>query len=103
MIWLMGILKIYLEEQLQMNYYLIKHLLLLKILNMMRVMLLKIKEIAEELLKPIIRKTENIWGADLADMQFKVILKEFIFYCVLLIFKVLLKKLLQLLILFKKF
>ena len=69
----------------------------------MRVMLLKIKEIAEELLKPIIRKIENIWGADLADRQFKVILKEFIFYCVLLIFIVLLKKLLQLLILFKKF
>ena len=68
----------------------------------MRVMLLKNKEIAEELLKPIIRKIENIWGADLADMQFKVILKEFISYCVLLIFIVLIKKLLQLLILFKK-
>ena len=53
------------------------------------------KELTEELHKPVIRKFEkrkvqstfidNIWGADLADMQ---LIKEFVFYYVLLVFLV---------------
>ena len=35
MIWFMGILRIYLEERLLKKYYVIKHLILLKIQNMM--------------------------------------------------------------------
>ena len=35
MIWFMGILRIYLEERLLIKYYVIKHLILLKIQNMM--------------------------------------------------------------------
>ena len=29
---------------------------------------------------------DNIWGADLADMQLVSLIQEFAFYCVLLIF-----------------
>ena len=57
------------------------------------------KKLAEELHKPMIRKFENqklfssfmgnIWSADLADMQLiSNLIKEFIFYYVLLIFSV---------------
>ena len=92
----MEILRIYLEEQLLLKYYVKKHLKLRKIQNM-----IDIKEdllqwfinsgdgiknenildqkLAEELHKPFTRKLEkrkvhswfidNIWGADLADMQ----------------------------------
>ena len=34
-IWLMEVSKIYLEEQLQIKFYILKHLILLKIQNMM--------------------------------------------------------------------
>ena len=34
-IWLMEVSKIYLEEQLQIKFYMLKHLILLKIQNMM--------------------------------------------------------------------
>ena len=57
------------------------------------------QKLAEELHKPIIRKFEkrkllssfmdNVWSADLADMQLKVnLVKEFVFYYVLLMFSV---------------
>ena len=55
-------------------------------------------DLAEELHKPIIRKfknrtvysrfKDNIWGADLADMQLISLKKGLDFYCVLLIFLV---------------
>ena len=100
--WLMLILKISLDKQLLIKYCVIKHLLLLKIQNMMHIkenflqcsikffdkkllaVVLKSEnicnnELVEELHKPIIRKfktrkvqspfIDNIWGADLADMQ----------------------------------
>ena len=35
MMWPMGILKIYIEEQILIKYYVIKHLILLKMQNMM--------------------------------------------------------------------
>ena len=56
------------------------------------------EQLAEELHKPIIRKfkkrkvysrfKDNIWGADLADMQLISLKKGLDFYCVLLIFLV---------------
>ena len=39
MMWPMGILKIYIEEQILIKYYVIKHLILLKMQNMMDVRL----------------------------------------------------------------
>ena len=39
MAWFMEILKIFLEEQLLIEYYMIKHLILLKIQNMMHILL----------------------------------------------------------------
>ena len=101
MIWFMEILKILLKEQLQIKYYMLKHLILLKILNMMNIkeVLLQLfmnvlikkfssgsgfaikqnQQLVEELSKAITRKLkksqvysslkDNIWGADLADMQ----------------------------------
>ena len=80
------------------------------------------QELADELQKPIIRKfdkqkvhssfTDNVWGADLIDMQLisNSKIMEFAFYCVLLIFSVnahelfrwKTKKVLQLLRIFKK-
>ena len=97
-IWLMEILKIYLEERLLIRCYMIKHLILLKIQSMLgftsmaytffdkntsggviKSEIMSNKELAKELHKLIIRKFEkqkvyssfigNIWGADLADMQ----------------------------------
>ena len=97
----MEILKIYLEEQRLVKYCVIKHLILLKILDMMDIKehklqwfigflikncgccwkneIMQNKEVTEELHKTIIRKFEklkvhssfidNIWGADLVDMQ----------------------------------
>ena len=85
MAWLRKILKIYLEEQILIKYYVIKHLTLLNIQKMMDInvdllqwfiifsiksllclrinllpfVLLKLKVLAEELHKPIIRKFEN--------------------------------------------
>ena len=80
------------------------------------------KELAEDLHKPIIRRFKkgkahlsfinSISGADLADMQLvSKFIKDFVFYCVLLIFSVnthelflwKIKKILQLPSLFKKF
>ena len=60
---------------------------------------ISIRELAEELYKPITRKfkkskvhssfIDNIWGVDLADMQLiRKFKKEFVFYYVLLIFLV---------------
>ena len=106
MTWLMAILKIYLEKQLLIKYYLIKHLILLKIgeimaINVDLLQCLRLfhqqisqctqrkrnnsdvvsdnQQLAEEVHKSIIRKRErrkeywyfnnNIWGANLADMQ----------------------------------
>ena len=102
MTWLIEILKIWLEEQLLIKYCVIKHLILLRIQNMMNIkeILLQwsinflIKKTSgtgiknenmsdrrtkEELYKPIIRKfkkgkvqspfIDNIWAADLANMQ----------------------------------
>ena len=102
MTWLIEILKTWLEEQLLIKYCVIKHLILLRIQNMMNIkeILLQwsknflIKKTAgtgiknenmsdrrtkEELYKPIIRKfkkgkvqspfIDNIWAADLANMQ----------------------------------
>ena len=77
------------------------------------------KKLAEKLHKPVIRKyrkrklnspfVDNIWGAQLANMQLFSKFKEFAFYDVLLIFPVnmhqlflwKIKKLLQILMLFK--
>ena len=100
--WRMEILKISSEEQLLIKYCLIKHLILLKIRNMMNINVdllqwsinfliketlggtvetenISNKELAKELHKSIIRKfqkrkvhsyfKDNIWGAELADMQ----------------------------------
>ena len=77
------------------------------------------KTLTEELHKPIIRKfnkrtvhsffIDNLWGADLGDMQFLSKFKKFVFYYVSLIFSVnahglfLIKMVLQLLMLFKIF
>ena len=78
-------------------------------------------DLAEELHKPVIRKfkkrtvysgfKDNIWGGDLADMQLISKCNDLDFYCVLLIFLVnmlglflwKIKKVLQLLMLFRKF
>ena len=60
---------------------------------------MQIKELAGELQKPIIKKLkkgevqptfiDNIWGADLTDMQLiSKFNKEFVFHYVLLIFSV---------------
>ena len=55
------------------------------------------QELSEKLHKPINRKFEkrkvylsfiDIWGTDLADMHLISIIKEFVFYYVLLIFSV---------------
>ena len=88
MIWLMVILKIYLEEQLLIKYYVMEHFILPKVLDMIDIK--KVfdkktaggtvkKELGEKLHKAIIRKfgerkvhssvIDNIWGADLVDMQ----------------------------------
>ena len=81
---LMEILKILLEVKVLIKYCMIKHLILLKIQNMidMKGFLLQWfinedvtnQELAEELYKPIKWKLcssfmDNIWGANLADMQ----------------------------------
>ena len=82
MIWLMEILKIELEEQLLLNYYVIKHLILLKFIDMMNIKevqlqwfirffykktavgavkneIMQNKELADELHKPIIKKLKS--------------------------------------------
>ena len=94
----MEILKIEIEEQLLIKYYVVKHLILLKVQNEMdinvdllqwfikktsggtvRNEIISNKELAEKLHKPVIRKFEkrkvhspcidNIWGTDLADTK----------------------------------
>ena len=94
MIWLMVILKIYLEEQLLIKYYVMEHFILPKVLDMIDIKkvfdkktaggtvkneIMQNKELGEKLHKAIIRKfgerkvhssvIDNIWGADLVDMQ----------------------------------
>ena len=92
MIWHMQILKICLGEQILRKYYMIKHLILLKILQWfisffdkkhaggaVKNEVVQNEKLAEELHKPIIRKfeeqevqsyfTDNSWCADLPDMQ----------------------------------
>ena len=81
---LMEVLKIYLGKQLLIKYYAIKHLILLKILNMMdlkevllqRFIFFLLKRLLVVVLKMnICQKNinssfiDNIWSADLADMQ----------------------------------
>ena len=93
MTWLLKILKIYLEKQLLIKHYVMKHLTLIvsmvsKLLNKksasnsfsaIKSEIKSNKQLAEELHKPIIRKSkkrrvyssfkDNIWDADLVDMQ----------------------------------
>ena len=80
----MEILKILLEEKILIKYCMIKHLILLKIQNMIDIKGfwyqwfinedVKNQGLAEELYKPIEWNLfssfmDNIWGANLADMQ----------------------------------
>ena len=93
MTWLLKILRIYLEKQLLIKHYVMKHLTLIvsmvsKLLNKksasnsfsaIKSEIKSNKQLAEELHKPIIRKSkkrrvyssfkDNIWDADLVDMQ----------------------------------
>ena len=80
----MEVLKIYLGKQLLIKYYAIKHLILLKIQNMMDLKEVLLQRFITFLLKRLLvvvlkmkicQKNinssfiDNIWGADLADMQ----------------------------------
>ena len=117
--WLKEILRIFLAEQLLIKYYVIKHLILRKIRNMMGIkeallqcsinflikkFLIKEKEFWESTISWRITQTndwkikktenvlifkDNIWEADLADMQLiSKYNKEIRFYYALLIFTV---------------
>ena len=130
MIWLMEILKICLEEQLMINYYVVKLLIFLNnpkydgyqrgvaslvykcfekkssatgankfVGSGVKSEIISDQQLAEELYKGTITKFEkvkldspfidNIWGADLSDMQLiSTFDKKLVFYYVLLTFRV---------------